>query len=71
MNDFPAVLLFGVLVLLWVPRLGWSPGVGRDRGAFGRGRLHGDGEFVRAGPGKVGFATAAAIVGYWLKPGAR
>jgi hypothetical protein len=70
MNEFPAVLFFGVMVLLWVPRLGGSANLPLVVTAI---PLAAAAYMVLShafGPDQErwAFATAALIIGYWMKP---
>ena len=73
MNEFPAVLFFGVVILLFVPRLGLSAGLPLVvttiplAAAVYMVASHA----YSPDQERWAFATAAAIVGYWLKPDGR
>ena len=72
MDEFPAVLFFGVLLLLWVPRLGGSTNLPLVVTAL---PLAAAAYIVLSNsyPGQERwvFATGAAIIGFWMKPSAR
>jgi hypothetical protein len=71
MHDFTAVLFFGVLLLLWFPRIGWStslPLVVTLVPFLGAVYLIVSGNLSAIEQRWV-YGTAAAILGYWLKPG--
>jgi hypothetical protein len=70
MNEFPAVLFFGVLMLLWVPRLGGStnlPLVVTVAPLAAAAYLLLSNSFP--GQERWAYATGAAIIGFWMKPG--
>jgi hypothetical protein len=72
MNEFPAVLFFGVLLLLWVPRLGGSTNLPLVVTAL---PLAAAVYMVLSnsyhGQERWAFATGALILGFWMKPSAR
>ncbi len=73
MDAFPAVLFFGVVFLLFVPRLGLSAGlpvivtIVPLAAAVYMVFSHAYSPYEE----RWAFATAAVIIGYWLKPEAR
>jgi hypothetical protein len=73
MNEFPAVLFFGVMVLLWVPRLGGSTNLPLIVTAL---PLAAAAYMVLSksyspDQERWAVATGAVILGYWMKPSAR